>query len=132
MESPYGDEGREQSLRFEPSRNDRERRSLNRRLFREMIKTQLEEGALSWLKRRTLVRFGVRLGLDAFEAQMIVRAVEFEGGSAKPAAISEFESSVRSEYIASSGAVEGGSWLTAGALMALSVIGAALVLLAWR
>lgn len=78
-------------------------RNLNRRLFREMIKTDLEDQPLNWLRRRTFVRFAHRLGIDPFEARLIIRAVEYESGHAGPAAAVESDASVDFDLIARPG-----------------------------
>lgn len=78
-------------------------RNLNRRLFREMIKTDLEDQPLNWLRRRTFVRFAHRLGIDAFEARLIIRAVEYESGHASPPTAVESETSVDFDLIAKPG-----------------------------
>lgn len=77
----------------------RGRRTMNRTLFREMTRTELENGPLGWLRRRTLVRFGIRLGIDPFEARLIVRAVEYECGHAPKAAMDECDSPISAEFV---------------------------------
>lgn len=56
------------------------KKSAHRRLFREMIRGELEIGPLSAGRRRSLIRFAKRLGILADEARLIVRAVEYEAG----------------------------------------------------
>lgn len=53
-------------------------RAMNRRAFREMVKSQVEEHALSRRQRRDFVRFAESVGIDAYEARLLVRAVEYE------------------------------------------------------
>ncbi len=84
------------------SPQNRESLSLNRRLFREMVRGEVDDGPLSWLRRRTLVRFAVRLGMDSFEARLIIRAVEYECGVVKPASMADVETPIDTGYIASS------------------------------
>ncbi len=95
-------------------------RNLNRRLFREMIKTDIEDRPLNWLRRHAFVRFAARIGIDPFEAKLIIRAVEYECGHAAPAAMADVESRVQPEFIAQPGAEEA-TWraqlLAAGIIM---------------
>jgi hypothetical protein len=56
-----------------------QRRGAHRRLFREMVKGELEAGPLSWMRRRALVKFAQRLEIDPFEARLLIRGVEYEG-----------------------------------------------------
>ncbi len=63
----------------------RTRRAAHRRLFRDMIKGELEVGPLTWLRRRALVKFAERLEIDRFEAQLLIRGVEYEGALIPPA-----------------------------------------------
>ena len=65
-----------------------QRRGANRRLFREMVKGELEVGPLTWLRRRALVKFAQRLDIDRFEAQLLIRGVEYEGALIPPAVMS--------------------------------------------
>ena len=67
-------------------------RAFSKQMFREMIKMQIDDGPLPWSRRRELVRFASRLGIDAFEAKLIIRAVEYECGVAAPAALDDRES----------------------------------------
>jgi hypothetical protein len=53
-----------------------------RRLFREMVKGELEAGPLSASRRRELVRFAGRLKLRKPDARLLIRAVEYECGLA--------------------------------------------------
>ena len=52
-------------------------RAFSRRLFREMGKQQIDDEPLGWRRRRALVKFGGRLGIETFEARLIIRAVEY-------------------------------------------------------
>jgi hypothetical protein len=58
------------------------RRNAVRRIFREMVKEELATGPLADWKRRELVEFASTAGLDAYEARLTIRAVEFELGMA--------------------------------------------------
>ncbi len=63
------------------SRSSQEmKRIASRRLFREMVKGETENGPLSFLRRRALVRFASRLSIGPDEARLIIRGVEFECG----------------------------------------------------
>lgn len=64
-----------------------QRRGAHRRLFREMVKGELESGPLTWLRRRALVKFAERLDIDCFEAQLLIRGVEYEGAMIPAAAM---------------------------------------------
>lgn len=64
-----------------------QRRGAHRRLFRDMVKGELEVGPLTWLRRRALVKFAKRLNIDRFEAQLLIRGVEYEGAMIPPAAM---------------------------------------------
>lgn len=58
------------------------RRNAVRRIFREMVKEELASGPLAPRMRRELVEFASTAGLDAYEARLTIRAVEFELGYA--------------------------------------------------
>ena len=58
------------------------RRNAVRRIFREMVKEELASGPLPARTRRELVEFASTAGLDAYEARLTIRAVEFELGMA--------------------------------------------------
>ena len=64
-------------------------RSFSKQLFREMAKSEMENAQLSWQQRRRFVAFATRLGIDEFEAKLILRAVEYECGHAELAALDE-------------------------------------------
>lgn len=67
--------------------NRHQRRGAHRRLFRDMVKGEMEVGPLTWLRRRALVKFAKRLDIDRFEAQLLIRGVEYEGAVIPPAAM---------------------------------------------
>lgn len=56
------------------------RRNAVRRIFREMVKEELTTGPLAKRTRRELVEFASTAGLDAYEARLTIRAVEYEMG----------------------------------------------------
>ena len=64
-------------------------RSFSKQLFREMAKTEMEDAPLNWRQRKRFVAFATRLGIDEFEAKLILRAVEYECGHAELAALDE-------------------------------------------
>jgi hypothetical protein len=74
----------------------RQGRMTVRKVLAEMVRQELAERRLTWRRRRALVRYAVRLGLDAPEAQMLVRAAEcgFGGGPASD------DSGLTREYLA--------------------------------
>lgn len=77
----------------------RRARAMNRRLFREMVKEQIADCPVSRSKRRAFVQFAEELGLDNFEARLIIRAVEYECGHVAPAAMAEIQTPVAREYL---------------------------------
>jgi len=74
-----------------------------RQLFREMVKGEIEDRPLSWSRRRALLRFAARLEIDAFEARLLVRGVEYECGHVAPAAMADVETPVQTDYLAQLG-----------------------------
>jgi|GEM_PF-7067172 len=64
-------------------------RSFSKQLFREMAKTEMEDAPLTGRQQRQFVAFATRLGIDEFEARLILRAVEYECGHAELAALDE-------------------------------------------
>lgn len=118
-----GDEGGNpgEGFDYRVALEKRHERNVHRRVFREMIRNELDDAPLGWLKRRNLIRFAVRLGIDEFEARLIVRAVEYECGRASPAAMTEVESQVQADFISQSNE-SGESWMTH--IVAVGVIAA--------
>jgi len=55
-----------------------ETRAMNRRAFREMVKTEVGEHPLTGRRRREFVRFAESIGIEAYEARLLIRAVEYE------------------------------------------------------
>lgn len=53
-----------------------------RRIFREMVKGETEDGPLTPFQRRQLVRFARRLNIPRRDARLMVRAIEYERGQA--------------------------------------------------
>ena len=64
-----------------------QRRAAHRRIFRDMIKGELEAGPLTWLRRRALVKFARSLDIDRPEAELLIRGVEYEGAMIPPVAM---------------------------------------------
>ncbi|MBN2562560.1 MAG: hypothetical protein JXQ75_16670 [Phycisphaerae bacterium] len=110
------------------ARSEHERtRATNRRVFREMVVGEIENRPLSWSRRRALVRFGESLGIDAFEARLIVRAVEYACGHVEPAAMADVEPAVETDYLARlapcGASLQIAVVLLAGVLLGLVVLG---------
>jgi hypothetical protein len=70
-----------------------------RRCFRQMVKGEIEDQPLTWLRRRALVQFAARLQIDAFEARLLIRAVEYECGHVEPAAMDDAPENVDRSYL---------------------------------
>jgi hypothetical protein len=102
-------------------------KAANRRLFREMVKGEIEDRPLSWSRRRSLIRFARRLEIDSFEARLLIRAVEYECGHVTPAAMDEVRTSTNPGYLVPPGTYETSLRLVAGiligSLLALVVLG---------
>ncbi|MCG8405996.1 MAG: hypothetical protein MI923_12440 [Phycisphaerales bacterium] len=79
---------------------ERRTKAAHRRIFRQMVKQEIENRPLNWLRRRALIRFAEKkLRMDAFEARLIIRGVEYECGHVAPAAMANVESPVATEYL---------------------------------
>jgi hypothetical protein len=70
-----------------------QRRAAHRRIFRDMVKGELETCALSWWRRRDLVKFAASLGIDRYEALLLIRGVEYEEAMIPPAAMPSTQAS---------------------------------------
>ncbi len=77
-----------------------QRRAASRRILRDMIKIEVEDRPLKWLQRRELILFAQSLGIDAFEARLLIRAVEYECGHVVPAAMADVETPIEKAYLA--------------------------------
>ena len=109
--------------------NERRVRATHRRLYREMVKNEIKDQPLNWLRRRALVRFAVRkLKIDSFEARLIIRAVEYECGHVPPAAMDEVESPVAVEYLPDTSAGQKHHWLADMLILSAAVVGIHLLL----
>ncbi len=102
-------------------------RAANRRYFREMVKGEIEDRPLSWSRRRALLGFAARLKIDMFEARLLIRAVEYECGHVRPAAMDDVERLTDPGYLVPSGSYEASLRLVVGlligALVGLVVLG---------
>jgi hypothetical protein len=65
-----------------------------------MVKMQMEDAPLRWSQRRDLVKFARKLGIDAFEAKLLIRAVEYELGLVPPAAMDDRRTDVDLKLVA--------------------------------
>ncbi|MFH1417747.1 MAG: hypothetical protein ABII12_05600 [Planctomycetota bacterium] len=83
-----------------PSSERTQRRAAHRRIFRDMIKIEVEDRPLRWLRRRELILFAQSLGIDAFEARLLIRAIEYECGHVVPAAMADVETPIEKAYLA--------------------------------
>lgn len=70
-----------------------------RRIFREMVKIEIEDRPLNWRRRRELIRFGQSMGIETFHASIIVRAIEYECGHVSRAAMDEIETPANLGYL---------------------------------
>ena len=75
-----------------------------RRVFREMVRLETQDRPLSWVRRNRLVRFAEELGIDGFEARLVVRAVEYDCGHVPPAAMADVGTPADMQYAADAGA----------------------------
>lgn len=96
------------------------RRAAHRRLFREMIKSELESGSLTWPRRRALVKFADRLEIDRFEARLLIRGVEYEGALIPPCALPTIPESLDLEDSIERRKAAIVRWLIIGALIAVN------------
>ncbi len=95
-------------------------RAAHRRLFREMVKSELEAGPLTWLRRRALVKFADRLEIDRFEARLLIRGVEYEGAMIPPCALPTFQESMDLEISIERKKAAVVRWLIIGVLIAIN------------
>jgi len=95
--------------------------SHKRRVFRQMLKDELAEQPLTPAKRREYVKFAKRLGLDDFEANLYIRAVEYECGYQPPPPDANSDSHAQLGYAGTSD-TSWQAWMTAAILVALMVM----------
>src|SRR5438477_11537078 len=55
----------------------RQRRMTARTVLAEMVRQEVAERGLSWRRRRAMVRFAGKFGIEEYEAQLLIRAAEF-------------------------------------------------------
>jgi hypothetical protein len=83
-------------------------RAFHRRIFREMVKGEIGNGRLSWRQQKDLIQFAGSLGIDTYEAHLLLRAVEYEccisGPAAKAGIIAPVGAARLLEYDAAPGA----------------------------
>ena len=83
-------------------------RAFNRRVFREMVRGEIGNGRLSRRQQKDLIQFAGTLGIDTYEAHLLLRAVEYEscinGPSAEAGIIAPVGAARLLEYDASPGA----------------------------
>jgi hypothetical protein len=60
--------------------NAREQRMAGREILKKMVEAEIAERPLSWWRRRSLVKFATHLGLDAYEAGLLIRSAEVGPG----------------------------------------------------
>lgn len=78
----------------------RRQRAAIRGAYREMIRMELQDAPISWWRRRSLLGYGTSIGMDPFEARLLLRAVEYECGHTPPAAMADLETPVELNYVA--------------------------------
>jgi hypothetical protein len=100
-----------------------------RSVLAEMVRQDAAEKRLTWRRRKALVRFAEKLGLDAYEAQLLIRAAEFSFDRCAD----EKQATVAREYLA---ALEepARTWATIGVALAAVTVNYALIMLwmRWR
>lgn len=87
----------------DPSGSTDDARADCRRVFREMVRLETQDRPLSWVRRNRLVRFAEELGIDGFEARLVVRAVEYDCGHVPPAAMADVGTPADMQYAADAG-----------------------------
>ncbi len=97
-----GSEAEETSPRPKAPGKDRDAGQMKancRSIFREMVRIEIEDRPLNWRRRRELIRYGQSIGMEVFEAALIVRAVEYACGHVSLAAMDEIETPANIDYI---------------------------------
>ena len=103
-------------------------KATHRRVFRQMVKQEIEDQPLNWFRRRALIRFAEKkLQIDSFEARLIIRGVEYECGHVAPAAMADVEPFVTTEYLPKKEHEQ--NWLTGKSLFPVAL--AILCLIIW-
>jgi hypothetical protein len=57
----------------------RQSRVTARRVLAQIVREEAGERGLGWRRRRAIIRYAQRLGIDAYEARLLVRAAEYDG-----------------------------------------------------
>ena len=73
----------------------RQARMTARQVLAEMVRQEVTERTLTSRRRNALIRYATKLGLDAYEARLLVRAAEFGFGDK-----SDEHEQVAREYLA--------------------------------
>lgn len=96
--------------------------AMNRRVFRAMLVDEMTDAPLTAARRREFLAYARRLGLDDFEARLFVRAVEYECGHVRPAALDDRPTDADLRYAAPAepGAIR--PWVLAISLAGLMVL----------
>jgi hypothetical protein len=74
----------------------RQRRMTARTVLAEMVRQEVTERGLSWRRRRAMVRFAGKFGIEEYEAQLLIRAAEFSFGETPDAS----QHKLATEYLA--------------------------------
>ncbi len=82
------------------SAKQRRQRAAIRGAYREMIRIELQDAPISWWRRRTLLSYAAGIGMDPFEARLLLRAVEYECGHTPPAAMADVDTPAELNYVA--------------------------------
>ncbi len=116
-------------LEQEKAAEARASRVTARSVLAEMVRQDAAEKPLTWRRRKAMVRFAEKLGLDAYEAQLLIRAAEFSLDKCAD----EKQATVAREYLA---VLEEPArpWGTIGVALAAVTVQYALIMLwvRWR
>lgn len=89
----------ESELDYHLPEEQRQQRAMHRRIFREMIRLEAESAPVTRKVGRDLVRFAQRLDIDAFEARLMIRAVEYECGHVPRAKMADIDTPANLDYV---------------------------------
>ena len=93
----------------------RKRRMTARTVLAEMVRQEAAENGLTWRRRRALVRFAGKFGIEPYEAQLLIRAAQFSHADPKAASNAQ----LAQEYLAEIGGPAASAmrlWVIVGAL----------------
>lgn len=93
----------------------RDRRMTARRILAEMVREIMSEGGLSWRRRRALVRFAGKYGIDEYEAGLLIRAAEYSFSNAP----GTYQTGLAKEYLAE---LQPASWASTRRWMILAAL----------